>query len=343
MAQTSNIVSNFTNGSSPSDIVRLLDLLRSSKHHALSPSSRGINKKRTLHQIYDDSEVPIAFEMNTIPPLTEPPRSPGPSSPIVDVLQSLPSKKSRQDEVPTSTQGAGADTKVLPSSVGLSTFAPEDVLSGRGGGTNQHEGNCFFRSLINSHREKYLRSKKNDKPFISRSIVNAIRRRNGRFLKKDEKAGLWYEIGDAAAREKTSQALRQRAPEYRRQIYEKDCQAIRQQHQPTPTLASPLITPPLSPHVMSSTSTTEPLGNISSPVNPLSPYRNLKKDTYDNDAVFQMYSATLRQAHLQEQAQQEALRSRLEQEKAQEALRLEQKLRAVKMLEILTLMGNGTV
>lgn len=303
-----------------------------------------MNKKRTLHQIYDGSDAPIAFEMDTISPFTEPPRSPESSSLTADVLQSFPSKKPRQDVVPTSTQGTGADTKVLPSSVGLSTFAPEDVLSGRGGGTNQHEGNCFFRSLINSHREKYLRSKKNDKPFISRSIVNAIRRRNGRFLKKDEKAGLWYEIGDAAAREKTSQALRQRAPEYRRQIYEKDCQAIRQQHQPTPTLptAPHLTTPPLSPHVMPSTSTTEPLGNMTSPLNPLPSFRNLEKDAYDNDAVFQMYSATLRQAHLQEQVQQEALRSRLEQKKAQEALRLEQKLRTVKMLEILTLMGNGT-
>jgi len=97
-----------------------------------------------------------------------------------------------------------------------------DVLSGRGGATNVHAGNRFFRSLIDAHREKYLRARKNDKPDISRSIVNIIRRRNGAFLKKDEASGQWFEIGDDLAREKTSQALRQRAPDHRRRMEEED-------------------------------------------------------------------------------------------------------------------------
>lgn len=128
-----------------------------------------------------------------------------------------PMKRLRHSPTPTSYE-----TKVPPSTVGLSEFEPNDVLSGRGGGTNQHEGNCFFRSLINKNRERYLRAKKNDKPFISLSIVNIVRQRNGRFLKKNEDSGLWYEIGDAQAREKTSQALRQRAPEYRKQLLKQD-------------------------------------------------------------------------------------------------------------------------
>lgn len=111
---------------------------------------------------------------------------------------------------------------VKPSNVGLTSYEVNDVLSGRGGGTNQHEGNCFFRSLINKNREKYLRAKKNSKPHISMAIVKAVRERNGRFLRKDDDSNLWFEIGDAAAREKTSQALRQRAPEYRRLLIEKD-------------------------------------------------------------------------------------------------------------------------
>lgn len=131
------------------------------------------------------------------------------------------------------------EVKVLPSKVGLTSYGLNDVLSGRGGGTNQHEGNCFFRSLINENREKYLRAKKNDKPFISLSIVNIIRRRNGRFLKRDEASGLWFEIGDAQAREKTSQALRQRAPEYRKQLFEQD---IKKQ-----TTLRHSVTPPGSP------------------------------------------------------------------------------------------------
>ncbi len=112
--------------------------------------------------------------------------------------------------------------KVPPGTVGISTHAEDDVLSGRGGGTNSHPGNRYFRELINTHRYEYLRAKKNDKPHISRSIVNVIRAKKGRFLKKDEDDGLWYEIGDDLAREKTSQALRQKAPEHRKIVEEHD-------------------------------------------------------------------------------------------------------------------------
>jgi hypothetical protein len=93
-----------------------------------------------------------------------------------------------------------------------------DVLCGRGGATNVHAGNIYFRSLINKFRGQYLLSRKIDKPHISRSIVSKVRARQGRFLKKNEEKGTWYEIGDDLAREKTSQALRQKAPDFRRQM-----------------------------------------------------------------------------------------------------------------------------
>ena len=108
------------------------------------------------------------------------------------------------------------DPNIPPSTEGISTFHDADVLSGRGGGTNVHPGNRTFRDLINTHRREYLKAKKNDKPAISRAIVKLVRDTGGRFLKKDNKSGLWFEIGDTLAREKTSQALRQRAPEMRR-------------------------------------------------------------------------------------------------------------------------------
>lgn len=141
------------------------------------------------------------------------------------------------------------EVKVQPSKDGLFQYEANDVLSGRGGGTNQHEGNCFFRSLINKNRERYLRAKKNDKPFISLSIVDIIRQRKGRFLKKDEDSGLWFEIGDAQAREKTSQALRQRAPEYRKQLLKQDKMLSQAQmtQSPLPQLSVPALVPPQSP------------------------------------------------------------------------------------------------
>eukprot|EP00977_Amphora_coffeiformis_P026033 scaffold23831_cov180-Amphora_coffeaeformis.AAC.3 len=105
---------------------------------------------------------------------------------------------------------------------GISTYGENDVLSGRGGGTVR-----LMDDLINLHRRAYLKARKNDKPAISRAIVRSIRESNGKFLKKDEKSGLWFEIGDDAAREKTSQALRQRAPEMRKLLFDAEVEEAR--------------------------------------------------------------------------------------------------------------------
>ncbi|KAL7536556.1 hypothetical protein ACHAXR_007247 [Thalassiosira sp. AJA248-18] len=142
------------------------------------------------------------------------------------------------DEKPPAAGAGGANSPtprkdhitVPPSKEGIKFYSRNDVLCGRGGGTNVHPGNRRFRDLINANRRAYLKARKNDKPAISRSIVRTIREMNGRFLKKDEKLGLWFEIGDDGAREKTSQALRQRAPEMRKILFE-DEQRVQQQQQ----------------------------------------------------------------------------------------------------------------
>ena len=116
---------------------------------------------------------------------------------------------------------------IPPSTEGIKFYSRNDVLCGRGGGTNVHPGNRRFRDLINANRRAYLNARKNDKPAISRSIVRTVRELNGRFLKKDDKLGLWFEIGDDGAREKTSQALRQRAPEMRKILIEDEQRQVR--------------------------------------------------------------------------------------------------------------------
>ena len=92
---------------------------------------------------------------------------------------------------------------------GIEHYSDCDVLSGRGGGTNLHPGNRYFRNLILSHLEMYDIANKSEKPNVARTIVQNIRDKGGRFLRK-EKDGLYHEIGDEAAREKTSQGLRHR-------------------------------------------------------------------------------------------------------------------------------------
>jgi hypothetical protein len=96
----------------------------------------------------------------------------------------------------------------------------EDVLSGRGGATNSHSGNRVFRTLVKEYQEQYLQAKKRDKPAVASIIVELIRKKGGRFLRRSETSPqghvLWIDIGDERAREKCCQALREGAPELRR-------------------------------------------------------------------------------------------------------------------------------
>jgi len=98
-------------------------------------------------------------------------------------------------------------------------FTDNDVLCGRGGLTNNNPGNIFFRRLVRQKQEPYLLASKREKAGVAREIVELIHSLNppGRFLKKDSN-GVWVEIGERKAREKTSQALREGAPELRQEL-----------------------------------------------------------------------------------------------------------------------------
>lgn len=99
-----------------------------------------------------------------------------------------------------------------------SSFTISSVLSGRGGATNSHSGNRLFRSLVQQYKSDYLKAKKRDKPQVAAIVVDKIRERGGRFLRryKTDEGMVWIEIGDARAKEKTCQALREGAPAIRR-------------------------------------------------------------------------------------------------------------------------------
>jgi len=69
-------------------------------------------------------------------------------------------------------------------------------------------------------KELYVTSTKRAKMEISRSIVEAVRSMKppGRFLNKDPNTGMYSEIEDRKAIEKTSQALRDGAASLRKQL-----------------------------------------------------------------------------------------------------------------------------
>jgi hypothetical protein len=94
-----------------------------------------------------------------------------------------------------------------------------DVMYGRGGGTNHHPGNKLYRKMVEDRKLEYVNSKRLDKPLVALEIIRLWRAQlpPGRFLKLDEKTGLWSDVGDKKAREKTSQALREKAPLIRKQ------------------------------------------------------------------------------------------------------------------------------
>ena len=96
-----------------------------------------------------------------------------------------------------------------------------DVMCGRGGGTNNHIGNIRFRQLVNGHKLRYLAATKSEKPMVSKEVVTIWRglQPPGRFLQQSKKdsnqpgGGTWSDIGVKKAREKASQCLRERTPE----------------------------------------------------------------------------------------------------------------------------------
>lgn len=91
----------------------------------------------------------------------------------------------------------------------ISELNSNDVLLGRGGGTNTQVGNRRFRELVTDFQPTYLMAKRKEKPLLARSIVLVIRKRGGSFVKKDDKSGRLHEVGDEKAEAKTSQALRE--------------------------------------------------------------------------------------------------------------------------------------
>mmetsp|Transcript_14685 Transcript_14685/g.25884 ORF Transcript_14685/g.25884 Transcript_14685/m.25884 type:complete len:918 (+) Transcript_14685:243-2996(+) len=97
---------------------------------------------------------------------------------------------------------------------GITEPGENDCLFGRGGGTNHHPGNKRYRKMVEDRKGKYLTSKRLDKPLVAMGIINDWRALDppGRFLKQDSKTKFWDDVGDKKAREKTSQALREKTP-----------------------------------------------------------------------------------------------------------------------------------
>jgi hypothetical protein len=104
----------------------------------------------------------------------------------------------------------------------IRTPHPHDVLSGRGGGINSHVGNKAFREWVLERKEAYnLAGSKAEKARVATEVIDLVTSQNpsGRFLQRDSTSASgpswWVEVDEARALAKTSQALREGAPQIR--------------------------------------------------------------------------------------------------------------------------------
>eukprot|EP00934_Nitzschia_sp_Nitz4_P001189 Nitzschia sp. Nitz4//scaffold44_size153857//82100//83656//NITZ4_002727-RA/size153857-processed-gene-0.127-mRNA-1//1//CDS//3329552175//1189//frame0 len=97
-----------------------------------------------------------------------------------------------------------------------------DVLFGPG--ARRHAGNKTYWRLMKTNLDHYIISPYGARSMISRSIVEGIRERKGRFLEQDPKTAIWYEISDKRAIEKTSHALSNKKYKSRKRNGEEDDQ-----------------------------------------------------------------------------------------------------------------------
>jgi hypothetical protein len=145
----------------------------------------------------------------------------GSSDVEIEVKESEDVEEEKKDDCAAATGEAASKKKKTVDwpLKGIQEPHEHDVLYGRGGGTNHHPGNKRYRKIVEDRKLDYVNSKRLDKPLVALGIIREWRGQDppGRFLKMDEKTGHWSDVGDKKAREKTSQALREKAPLIRKQ------------------------------------------------------------------------------------------------------------------------------
>jgi len=107
-----------------------------------------------------------------------------------------------------------------------------DIVCGRGAPINFHYGNQAFRELVEEHQTSYLCAKRSDKPRIALKVMDLVKAGDARFVRRHKASKKWVEIDDNCAYEKVCQALRDGAPNVRRQMLASSaiCESRREQH-----------------------------------------------------------------------------------------------------------------
>lgn len=119
----------------------------------------------------------------------------------------------------TNKKAIPSSDRIEMSSLGIGVQVPRksDIIFGRGGGTNFHPGNMEYRRKIKMRQKEYIDARQRaTKSEIISEIIKEVRAEGGRFLKQDENTKLWYEVDEKEVKKKTSQTLREGAPQWRK-------------------------------------------------------------------------------------------------------------------------------
>ena len=148
--------------------------------------------------------------------------APSPAAPVAAVATSAAPAPMPSPVAPlpstTKTKGKAAPRKSGKRYIANPTDT--DILMGRGGKSNHHPGNKRYREEIQNFKKTYSElTNKEEKTDLSRHVVDFVHKYKGRFLALDKTHDppRWYEITDAVARRKVSQALREDVDPVKRQ------------------------------------------------------------------------------------------------------------------------------
>ena len=124
-------------------------------------------------------------------------------------------KKKKKTKTSSSVNDSEEDSSCIhPRSKRILRPKPNDVLLGRGKPIQDHSGNIRLRKLVDFHRARYLKARREAKSNIAEEIVQSMKdgeKGDGenacRFLRRFEEE-YWIEVSDNIARDKVSHALR---------------------------------------------------------------------------------------------------------------------------------------
>lgn len=125
----------------------------------------------------------------------------------------------------TTTHAKGIMTTNKFNSSGICIPSKNDVLSGRGMGIQNHDGNKRYRATIEKWKKEYvIQTRTKGKDAIAKQVILELRslKPSARFLIKLSDSDIWYPQDEIAILAKVKQALREKPPQNREQLKVKD-------------------------------------------------------------------------------------------------------------------------